>query len=311
MKWLNKYRKNLCRRFPEMIPVIERGLKQALEECRRQFSSYRWNCSPLNYKQVLNEGGILRKRSRETALVQALTAAGVMIEVAKTCVMKRTKYCGCGALNRRINNEISILHGCSDNINFGAYLATIFMDPKRANTHSKKVKRHNHIVGRRIVRQNTQQKCDCQSTLTGCHYKLCRRTVPKIETVGQEIWKLYQNPIRSFWNKTNNRLYKRVRLSRKIKTDGSKEIQDKLVFFKKSENFCEPNYSMGIVGTFGRACNHSSNGHDGCATMCCGRAYKTTVLVEDVKCNCRFVWGDVFDIKCEICQETRIVDKCG
>lgn len=62
MKWLNRYRRNLCYRFPEMIPVIERGLKQALEECRRQFSLYRWNCSPLNWKQVLTEGGILRKR---------------------------------------------------------------------------------------------------------------------------------------------------------------------------------------------------------------------------------------------------------
>ena len=62
IKWLDKYQRNLCYRFPGIIPLIKDGIKHALKECRRQFSSFRWNCSSLNWKEVLNDGGILKKR---------------------------------------------------------------------------------------------------------------------------------------------------------------------------------------------------------------------------------------------------------
>jgi hypothetical protein len=45
-----------------MIEIIGKGVKHALKECRRQFNSQRWNCSPLDWEQVFTEGGILRKR---------------------------------------------------------------------------------------------------------------------------------------------------------------------------------------------------------------------------------------------------------
>ena len=62
MKWLDKYQRNLCYHFPEIIPLIKDGVKHALKECRRQFISFRWNCSSLDWKEVLNDGGILKKR---------------------------------------------------------------------------------------------------------------------------------------------------------------------------------------------------------------------------------------------------------
>ena len=88
--------------------------------------------------------------SRETAFVQALTAASVMMEIAKACVREKTSYCGCGRLGRRDRQDVSILDGCGDNINFGAYLTANFMDPKRVRSHAKKTKRHNHIAGRKV-----------------------------------------------------------------------------------------------------------------------------------------------------------------
>ena len=154
-----------------------------------------------------------------------------------------------------------------------------------------------------------QRKCDCHSYLTGCSYKICRRIVPNIEKVGDEIWKLYQNPIRSKWNKTSKRLYRKARISRKT-IEADEKLQGKLVYFKKSENFCEPNHSMRVAGTYGRVCNSISSGYDNCATMCCGRPFQTTVVVENVKCNCHFVWAAVFDVKCNVCKQARITEKC-
>lgn len=62
MKWLDKHQSKLCHHFPEMIPVIELGVQHALKECRRQFRTYRWNCSPLRWEEVFSDGGILKKR---------------------------------------------------------------------------------------------------------------------------------------------------------------------------------------------------------------------------------------------------------
>lgn len=71
MKWLNKYQRKLCYRFPEMIQPIKDGVKHAVKECRRQFSSFRWNCSTLDWKQVLTEGGILKKRKSQLIILYA------------------------------------------------------------------------------------------------------------------------------------------------------------------------------------------------------------------------------------------------
>ena len=83
--------------------------------------------------------------------MQALTAASVMMGIAKACVIKKIKYCGCGSLSRGDRNDFLVLDGCGDNINFGAYLAAMFMDPKHIRNHAKKVKRHNHIAGRKVM----------------------------------------------------------------------------------------------------------------------------------------------------------------
>ena len=34
------------------------------------------------------------------------------------------------------------------------------------------------------------------------------------------------------------------------------------------------------------------------------------MLVETVKCNCRFIWAALFDVKCDVCSKTKIVDQC-
>ena len=72
------------------------------------------------------------------------------MKVAKVCVEDKTRYCGCGRLSRRDRQDVSVLDGCGDNINFGAYLAANFMDPKQVKSHANKAKRHNHIAGRKV-----------------------------------------------------------------------------------------------------------------------------------------------------------------
>lgn len=91
--------------------------------------------------------------SRETAFVQALSAAGMMLEISRSCAEGDLKSCGCdtnvGAKKRR-NNKKWMWGHCGDNVRHGASYTKQFMDPKRITNHARKTKSHNHEVGRKV-----------------------------------------------------------------------------------------------------------------------------------------------------------------
>jgi hypothetical protein len=62
MGWFDRKQKHMCTKNPEIIEIVQKAVKNALTECRRQFKAYRWNCSPLTWTQVFSEGGILKRR---------------------------------------------------------------------------------------------------------------------------------------------------------------------------------------------------------------------------------------------------------
>ena len=62
MGWFNIKQKHICTKTPELIEIVQKAVKKALKECRRQFKTQRWNCSPLTWTQVFSEGGILKTR---------------------------------------------------------------------------------------------------------------------------------------------------------------------------------------------------------------------------------------------------------
>lgn len=308
MSWFDKRQQNLCIRHPDTIAKIRNGVENALTECRRQFRSYRWNCSPLTWTQVFFQDGILKKKSRETAFVQALSVAGAMSEIARACAKGDLKSCGCGTFvgaKKRSKNHTWMWGGCGDNIQHGASYIRNFMDPRRITNHARKSKSHNHEVARKVVKDNWERKCKCHGSSDSCTTKTCWRVVPTIEKIGEELWKLYKNAVRTRWDSKAKKLYDRAKSKKNKKVEVTRS---QLAFFANSEDFCRQNLPMGIMGTVGRVCNSSSTGHDGCATMCCGRNYKTKLVLKKEKCNCRFVW--CCNIKCDTCPRNVSVDTC-
>ncbi|CAB3998119.1 Wnt-2b-A [Paramuricea clavata] len=310
MVWFDKKQRSMCARTPDLIKVVQKAVKNALAECRRQFKSYRWNCSPLTWDQVFAENGILKKRSRETAFVQALTSASVMVEIAKSCAQGNYKQCGCGDHPKNPRRKAKTpgkfsWDGCADDFQYGSHFTKRFMDPRKINNHARKTKSHNQEVGRKVVRQLRVKKCKCHGKSDSCTYRTCWYVTPDITKVGEQIWKLYQNSVRSQWNKTTNVLYDKDRSKRE---KSQEQLDNKLTYFSKSENFCAQNLPMGIMGTFGRTCNSTSHGNDGCDTMCCGRPHKRTFVTKKSKCNCKFVW--CCRVECENCNKTEVEETC-
>ena len=167
------------------------------------------------------------------------------------------------------------------------------------------IKRSSVFSCHQVVKDNWERKCKCHGSSDSCTTKTCWRVVPTIEKIGEELWKLYKNAVRTRWDSKAKKLYDRAKSKKNKKVEVTRS---QLAFFANSEDFCRQNLPMGIMGTVGRVCNSSSTGHDGCATMCCGRNYKTKIVLKKEKCNCRFVW--CCNIKCDTCPRNVSVDTC-
>lgn len=81
-----------------------------------------------------------------------------------------------------------------------------------------------------------------------------------------------------------------------------------LVYLEPSPNFCTRSTKMGIQGTYGRQCNDTSIGVDGCDLMCCGRGYRTHEVKVVERCACTFHW--CCEVKCKLCQIQKIIHTC-
>lgn len=81
-----------------------------------------------------------------------------------------------------------------------------------------------------------------------------------------------------------------------------------LVYFDSSPSYCEKDTSIDFPGTYGRECNATSIGIDGCDLLCCGRGYVSKSYMVRERCSCIFRW--CCDVKCEVCTRTKVLHTC-
>jgi len=70
----------------------------------------------------------------------------------------------------------------------------------------------------------------------------------------------------------------------------------------------QANPERGVPGTWGRRCERTSPGTEGCARMCCGRGYKVQRSRITDRCHCRFHWCCY--VRCKTCETYLDVYTC-
>ncbi|ELT87681.1 hypothetical protein CAPTEDRAFT_149951 [Capitella teleta] len=301
----------VCEENPHTMPCVSYGARVGIEECHHQFKKERWNCTTPEDEATggINLfGQILKRGTKETAFMYAVTSAGVVHAVTKACSSGNLTDCTCDLSQQgQTSGEGWKWGGCSDNVDYGMWFAETFVDApeKLRHTASKDIRSlmnlQNNAVGRQVINDQMNLKCRCHGVSGSCAVKTCWRTLTSFREAGNELKQKYENSI-SIAEKSKRKLRQRQRRQRQRRT--SNNGLD-MVYIEDSPNYCRKNMKRGILGTKGRECERDPDARDSCNTLCCGRGYNTEVVRFVERCQCKFVW--CCEVKCKICET--ITDK--
>ncbi|XP_076662584.1 protein Wnt-5b isoform X1 [Halictus rubicundus] len=308
LKGLSQGQEKLCQLSVDHMLSVASGAKFGILECQHQFRDRRWNCSTVRDETVF--GPILRIASRETAFVHAITAAGVVYSISRSCRDGQLSSCGCSRSNRpRDLKHDWIWGGCGDNLEYGYKFTQAFVDVRERERSFKRGSReqgrslmnlHNNEAGRRAVIKKSKMTCKCHGVSGSCSLITCWQQLAPFREIGDFLLDKYDGA-------TEVKVNRRGRLSMRDPRFSLPTAND-LVYLDDSPNYCLPNETYGSLGTHGRICNRTSSGMDGCNLLCCGRGYNTQKSTIRERCECKFHWCCY--VECKTCVKNIDIHTC-
>lgn len=307
--WWNPDQIMSCKHYQDHMASISRGAQMGIKECQRQFRHNRWNCSTVDDSSVF--GPVLEIPSREAAFINAISAAGAVYAVARSCRDGNLSSCGCSRRPRPKGlHQDWIWGGCGDNSEYGYRFAKGFIDgrergknhPRHSNDLARTLMNiHNNEAGRRTVLKHCKVTCRCHGLTGSCSFKTCWNELPSFQEVGDRLKEKYDGATQAKFNRAGTRL---VKADKKYKAPSKND----LLYLSLSPDYCLADNQTGSMGTTGRLCNKTSPGMDGCRLMCCGRGYNTYRTVVHERCQCKFHWCCY--VKCKTCKREVDVHSC-
>uniref|UniRef100_A0A8C2Y9B8 Protein Wnt n=1 Tax=Coturnix japonica TaxID=93934 RepID=A0A8C2Y9B8_COTJA len=308
---LSPGQQELCRQKPELVPAIREGARLGLQECRSQFRHERWDCPAAAVSAAPGAAPLhCFAGTKESAFVYAVTAAGLVHAVTRSCSAGNVTECSCDTKLQGGGSASEGWHwgGCSDDIHYGMSFSRSFLDAPIRNASGKSgngllaMNLHNNEAGRQAVAKLMSVDCRCHGVSGSCAVKTCWKTMSSFEKIGRFLKDKYENSIQ-----VSDKMKKKLR--RKEKSQRKIPIQkEDLLYVNKSPNYCVEDQKLGIPGTQGRECNRTSDGPDGCNLLCCGRGYNTHVVRHVERCECKFVWCCY--VRCRRCETMTDVHTC-
>ncbi|XP_061183958.1 protein Wnt-1-like isoform X1 [Saccostrea echinata] len=319
---LTKKQRKLVTKNPGTILALTNGARMAIDECKFQFRNRRWNCPT----QDVGNGGpifgkILEKGNRETAFIYAITSAAVTHSIARACAEGSIYTCSCDYnLNQQSGKDWE-WGGCSDNAKFGHRFSRKFVDVlEKGRDFRYMMNLHNNEAGRVHVSKELKRECKCHGMSGSCTIKTCWMRLPSFRDVGNRLKDRFDGASQVISGNDGSRILgNRPNSGRKkkryksfhfapVNPNHKKPGRRDLVYFESSPTYCEKDPSIDFPGTYGRECNASSIGIDGCDLLCCGRGYISKTYTVRERCSCIFRW--CCEVECEICTRTKVQHTC-
>ncbi|XP_020782787.1 protein Wnt-8-like [Boleophthalmus pectinirostris] len=292
---------------------VQVGTQNGINECKHQFVLDRWNC-PDSATQLRG----LRRATKETSFVHAISAAGVMYTLTRNCSLGDLDNCGCDvSKNGKIGGRGWLWGGCSDNVDFGETISKQYVDAQETGQDSRAaVNLHNNEAGRLAVKATMKRVCRCHGMSESCSVKTCWMQLSDFRDIGNYLKNKHNQAQKLDIDK------KRVRAGNSADNRGA--ILDalrsiaptELIYLEDSPDYCRRNSSMGLYGTEGRECLTQGDGLSqwetkSCRRLCheCGLGVEERRVEVVSSCNCKFHW--CCQVNCDRCEHVVVKHVCA
>lgn len=230
--------------------IVKAGVSRGLEECQRLFKDQVWDCSFYN-KSVNGELPDFVQRTlpyanKETALLHAITAAGIFQEIISQCDANKIIDCSCDKKGRRSP-------GCKDKLSFAERTTLRLLTVRRPwNDERRKIDTDNQQVGIKVFKKSYNRNCP-----------RARKNCNTFQDVANELKNKYDSAI----NKTNKPLSAGV---------FQRNTMQVLTYRDPSPDYCVRNVTAGSPGLKERVCGNSGRKTRQCRSLCrrCGLKLK-------------------------------------
>ncbi|XP_060782891.1 protein Wnt-8a-like isoform X2 [Neoarius graeffei] len=287
---------------------VQAGAQRGIEECKYQFALDRWNCPESELQLSTHKG--LRRATKETAFVHAISAAGVMYTLTKNCSLGHFDNCGCDdSKTGKTGGRGWIWGGCSDNVEFGENISKQFVDALE-NGHDSRaaVNRHNNEAGRLAITMTMKRSCKCHGVSGSCSVQTCWMQLADFREVGNYLKIKYDQAQKLELDQRRMRAGNSAENRGALADTFSSIARTELVYLEDSPDYCVKNLSLGLHGTEGRECLQNGNNLSqfekrSCRRLCheCGLKVEKKRIEIVSSCNCKFHW--CCTVKCEKCTQ--------
>lgn len=171
--------------------------------------------------------------------------------------------------------------GCSHNLKYGIEFSKLFLDGREKGTDiQSQINLHNNQAGRRAVLRNMIFRCKCHGVSGTCQLKTCWKSAPPFHVIGKILKQQFKRAI--LVDQTNNNgpllLRKQNKNYKKRQKPQSRSprrtasispnadvvgtarerdtIQNALLYYQKSPNFCDRDLSSDIPGRLAPRLGH-------------------------------------------------------
>ncbi|XP_053285213.1 protein Wnt-8-like [Pleuronectes platessa] len=292
---------------------VQVGALSGIEECKQQFAWDKWNC-PDSATQLKG----LRRATRETSFIQAISAAGVMYTLTRNCSLGDLDNCGCDvSKNGKIGGRGWLWGGCSDNVDFGERVSKQYVDAQETGQDSRAaVNLHNNEAGRLAVKATMKRICRCHGMSESCSVQTCWTQLSDFRETGNYLKMKHRQAQKLDIDK------KRIRAGNSADSRGpiveafGSIDKTELIYLEDSPDYCRRNVSLGLYGTEGRECLQHGDGltqweRRSCRRLChdCGLRVEERRTEVVSSCNCKFHW--CCKVNCEDCSQVMVKHVCA
>lgn len=212
------------------IKVKRAGFGRGLKECRKQFKDELWDCS-FYYENMTGE----LPANRETAVIHAITTAGILQEIISQCAANEIIECSCNGRSRGS-------HECKNSLTFAVTeTKSILRTRRQGNYERRQIDINNQMVGIEVFKGE---------------YRNCRGSLPEKCNIWQQVA-----------NELKNKYHSTINNTQQVNSTFQGNLQ--LSYRDLSPDYCVRNVTAGSPGLRGRVCGRKIRQ---CRSLCeqCG-----------------------------------------